>query len=203
MKSVADAITISDEAFVLLALENNWDRWVDINNKCQNKFTPSKRGRNDPIESDILPKHTFVNSNKAKKSEDKNQSWKGWNNAGIKQFDFLCKLVKKNRVEKQLIDRKVCEALDADAAQGKEPKRKRRKTLEQLTKAHVDGDDLSDIDSNDSEISDSEQACELRPNVTVNQTHENETTFANCEQQDCLLQKQQIFTIDTVAFSGV
>lgn len=96
-----------------------------------------------------------------------NQSWKGWNNAGIKRFDLLCKLVKKNRKEKRSIDRKVHKAMDPDAAQGKEPKWKQRKTLEQLTKACVDGDDSSDVDSNESEISDSEQPCKLTSNVMV------------------------------------
>ena len=55
--------------------------------------------------------------------------------------------------------------MDTDAAQGKEPNRKQRKTPEQSAKARVDGDDLSDVNSNDSEVSGSKQACGLTPNV--------------------------------------
>ena len=62
-------ITVSDEAFVYLVLENNWERWVDINFKSQNQYTPCKRGRGDPIQTDILPKYTNINGHPSNDGE--------------------------------------------------------------------------------------------------------------------------------------
>ena len=59
-KRIADIVTLSDEAFVLLALENNWERWVDMNNKAKNNYTSSKRGTAG-IDSDVMPKYTYIN----------------------------------------------------------------------------------------------------------------------------------------------
>ena len=52
---ISSIVTVTDEAFALLVLENNWERWLDINNKSKNKYVPSKRGRGDRAASDILP----------------------------------------------------------------------------------------------------------------------------------------------------
>ena len=61
IKSLSEIVTVSDEAFVLMALENNWERWIDINNKSQNACTASTRGDSKEIDSHAMPKCTCVN----------------------------------------------------------------------------------------------------------------------------------------------
>ena len=39
---IGDILTVTDKAFVLLVLENNWERWIDINNQSNNHFQMSK-----------------------------------------------------------------------------------------------------------------------------------------------------------------
>ena len=60
-KRLSDIVTVSDEAFVFLALENNWERWIDINDKAKNACAASTRGRSTTIDSNVMPKCTHIN----------------------------------------------------------------------------------------------------------------------------------------------
>ena len=40
---LSDIVTLSNKAFVLLALENNWERWIAINDKAKNAHTASRK----------------------------------------------------------------------------------------------------------------------------------------------------------------
>ena len=44
-KNDQDVTTVSNEAFALLVLENNWDRWIDMFNKSRRQNPPVK-GKN-------------------------------------------------------------------------------------------------------------------------------------------------------------
>ena len=99
--SLCSIFTVSDEAFVLLVLENNWERWLDINNKSKNNYIPTKRNRGDkPVESDILPLYTNINGNSANAGKEVNR---GWTEAGIKRFNELCTMVKEDKKKMQLL----------------------------------------------------------------------------------------------------
>jgi hypothetical protein len=66
--------TVSDEAFALLLIENNRDRWTDIYDKHKG-IPPQRRGdRTKQIDSDIAPKYTHggirYSQNTKKKARD-------------------------------------------------------------------------------------------------------------------------------------
>ena len=72
-----DFVTITDESFALLVLENNWDFWV-------------AKGKDDEATAeDNPPKYT----NEAKSSG----KGKGWNDEGKIRLNELIKMVKKDR----------------------------------------------------------------------------------------------------------
>lgn len=151
-QGVADMVTISDEAFVLLALENNYERWLDINNKSKNSYSTLKQGRSAFIDSDVMPKYTWINKKRtdAASNEETTPNWRGWNNEGIMRFNELCKLIKEDRKKNAKVDKEIFAELEPHDT--KQPgRRKRRKTLAAPVKAFVD----SDGDNSDSAHSDS------------------------------------------------
>ena len=96
-KKLADIITVSDEAFVLLTLENNWERWIDINNKANDNYAASTCGKSNVLDLNVMTKCTYINK---KRTDDANRLptiWRGWNNQGILRFNDLCKAVKEDR----------------------------------------------------------------------------------------------------------
>mgnify|MGYP001016853275 CR=1 FL=1 len=100
MSSIA---TVSDEAFVLLlVLENNWKRWLDVNNKSKNEHAPSKRGQGDRTTFEILPLCTNINCVKV---NDGNGGNRGWNETGIERFNELCCKVKQDGYENSEVDK--------------------------------------------------------------------------------------------------
>jgi hypothetical protein len=105
----ADICSVSDEAFTLLLLENQYDRWSDIYQQRKNK---SKEGsvvrqerRKRKWESDISPKYT---DGGIRYSDDRKMTHKGWKEAGIVRFNELCAKVHGDR---KLYPKKVVEPL--------------------------------------------------------------------------------------------
>ena len=150
-KRLSDIVTVSDEAFVFLALENNWERWLDINNKANNAYTASTRGKSTTIDSNVMPKYTYINKKRTDvdPSEIAPPNWRGWNNEGILRFNELCKKVKDNRKEFLTIDKDILAAMEPEENQQR-PK-KRRKKLTPPVKAFVDSeDDESDKEDEES-----------------------------------------------------
>ena len=49
---------VSNKAFVLLILENNWKPWLEIYQKNNGNITPMKGCRKQYLDCDILPKYT-------------------------------------------------------------------------------------------------------------------------------------------------
>ena len=86
--------TVSDEAFALLLIENNRDRWTDIYDKHKG-IPPQRRGdRTKQIDSDIAPKYTHGG---IRYSQNTNKKSKGWNHEGIKRYNELFQLVTDDR----------------------------------------------------------------------------------------------------------
>lgn len=146
---LSDIMTVSDEAFVLLVIENNWERWIDMNNKAKNAYTASTRGESTAIDSDVMPKYTYINKRRSTDdatSETASVNWRGWNNEGILRFNDLCKRVKANRKAFPNIDKDVLAEIEPEENQQR-PK-KRRKALTPVVQAFVDSDE-DDAKSND------------------------------------------------------
>ena len=157
-KRLADIITVSDEAFVLLTLENNWERWIDMNNKAKNKYTTATRGKSNAIDTNVMPKYTYINRKRDDIADGDTVPvvWRGWNNEGILRFNELCKSVKQDRKDRADIDKMV---LTATEPEGKpQSAKKRRKKAVKTPKAFVDSDEDNDSDTetenNNSESSD-------------------------------------------------
>ena len=102
-QGVADMVTVSDEACVLLALENNYERWLDINNKSKNSYSTLKQGWSAFIDLDVMPKHTWITKKRTDVAGNKElkANWRGWNDEGIMRFNQLCKLIKEDRKKTQ------------------------------------------------------------------------------------------------------
>jgi hypothetical protein len=87
--------TVSDEAFALLLLENSFDRWLDIYRLRKGQVTPKRGQKRREFESDVPTKYTkggFVYN-----QTDKNNDPKGWNASGIKRYNELFEIVRKDR----------------------------------------------------------------------------------------------------------
>ena len=107
-KKDEDLCTISDEAFALLLLENNWDHWTDIYSKNSDALVP-KRGRSTELISNIATKYTKGGvkygtgsdgsvANKESSAESKStENRKGWSTEGIRRFNSLYLKVKEDR----------------------------------------------------------------------------------------------------------
>ena len=149
-------MTVSDEAFVFLALENNWERWIDINNKAKNACTASTRGKSTAVDSNVMPKCTHINKKRTDvdPKEIVPANWKGWNNEGTLRFNDLCKKVKDDRREFSTIDKDILAAVEPEENQQR-PKKRRKKSTPTV-KAFVDSED-DDSDKEDEEsLSDKE-----------------------------------------------
>ena len=94
VKADQDVTTVSNEAFALLVLENNWERWIDLfnNSRCQN---PPVKGRKRISLSDKKPKYT--RGGILYSSNSNRDDGKGWSNEGIERFNELFDLVRKDR----------------------------------------------------------------------------------------------------------
>lgn len=112
VKKIANIVSITDEAFVLLVLENNWDRWIDINNQSDNNYIPSKRGRSKPTTSSVMPKYTQLQVSGSISEQNQDNICKGWRQSGIQRFNELCVLVKCNREEFGEVDASLLEKMN-------------------------------------------------------------------------------------------
>ena len=146
---LSTVMTVSDEAFVCLVLENNWERWLNINDKSKNRYAPSRRGSSDRITTNILPKYTNINGHPSNEGES---IIRGWSDAGIARFNELCKIVKKDRKQNATVENVVFETIRSEMMETKRLKKRRRPNRPHL-KAYVDNDD-SESSDDDSENSD-------------------------------------------------
>jgi hypothetical protein len=99
IKRDVEICTVSDEAFALLLLENQYDRWTDIftiNQKMTMEVLGSSERRKRKWESDVSPKYTEGGINY---SDNRKMSQKGWKESGIVRFNALCALVKEDRTQ--------------------------------------------------------------------------------------------------------
>ena len=90
-----DLLSISSEAFGLLLLENHWDRWLDIYQKCGGKIGYSNGKKTKEVVSRIQPRYT-----RGGLKNGKNETigiGKGWSIEGIYRFNVLFHFVMKDR----------------------------------------------------------------------------------------------------------
>lgn len=159
IKKIADIATVSDEAFVMLTLENNWERWIDINNKAKNNYAPTTRGKATQFDSDVMPIYTYINKKRTNDAGDNDVhlNWRGWNNEGILRFNQLCSEVKEDRKINFNVDKNILARLEPEE-KSRRPK-KRRKMVSNVAKAFVDSDnDESDSSGDESSSTEEEES---------------------------------------------
>ena len=78
-----DITTISNEAFVLLVLENNWDCWLEIFKRNDGNLISSRGRGKHHTECNIQPKYTQVGGISSSQEEKSVEMGKGWTNEGI------------------------------------------------------------------------------------------------------------------------
>ena len=146
----AEPSTASDEAFALLLLENNYERWVDIYVKSKGIPIQRRGDRTKRIDSDIQPKYTRGG---IKFSGDKvTNKTKGWTNEGIQRFNILYQYVRNDRLRRKgfikRLNRKEAKYPKTKAAQAKVPAIQAAHSLweEDKTQCADDEDDSSDDD---------------------------------------------------------
>ena len=107
----ADLLTISDEAFALLVLENNFDRWIDIFEKygClpKGKVDPVTGNRKREHFSNVATKYTEggIKFEPQKQGEIVPvQVGKGWSDKGIERFNELFDIVEEDRLAERNAD---------------------------------------------------------------------------------------------------
>ena len=96
----AEICSVSDEAFTLLLLENQYDRWTDIYKQRQTRDPTEMLGRLErrkrKWESNISPKYT---DGGIRYSDNHKMTHKGWREAGIVHFNELCAMVHGDRTK--------------------------------------------------------------------------------------------------------
>ena len=75
--------TISNEAFVLLVLENNWDCWLEIFRMNDGNLVSSRGRGKRHMECNIQPKYTRVGGMSSLQEKKSVEMGKGWMNEGI------------------------------------------------------------------------------------------------------------------------
>ena len=99
-RSADSLFTKTDEAFALLMLENNWDRWIDIFKLNNNRIPPIKRKRDGEEKvsiSNIRPKYTDGGISYSDESSASQTKGRGWSEKGIRRFNEIIDMVKKSR----------------------------------------------------------------------------------------------------------
>ena len=100
-KTDRDVISISSEAFGLLVLENQWDRWVDIYVRSGGDIVTDKNFKLKDVNTTVAPNFTrggtALDEPEIKKRASKKDSKKGWTARGIQRFNELYDLVAADR----------------------------------------------------------------------------------------------------------
>ena len=100
-KTDRDVMSISSEAFGLLVLENQWDRWIDIYVRSGGDIVTDKNFRLKDVNSTVTPKFTrgglARDEHGNKKRTSSSDAMKGWSAQGIQRFNELYDLVAADR----------------------------------------------------------------------------------------------------------
>jgi hypothetical protein len=106
-ESLSDVVTESDESFVLLTLENNYDRW------CQ-EFTLAPH---DNEGRSLLPESRYTNSGSSNKvGKGSSRRFHGWSREGYLRFNTLHGMVKEDRKQREIFELDLKEHFETEHA---------------------------------------------------------------------------------------
>ena len=96
-KTESDVATVSNEAFLLLVLDNNWERWVDKFNKIYCAASPVLQHEKYCAVTNVQPKYTRGCKAHRQDETTADETGKGWSKEGKQRFNELFEHVKENR----------------------------------------------------------------------------------------------------------
>ena len=96
-QSDKDLISISSEAFGLLVLENHWDRWMEVYEKCGGRISIRGSTKHKRVYFKTQPKYTRGGLNNGMNREI--GIGKGWSYQGIYRFNVLFQFVRNDRIK--------------------------------------------------------------------------------------------------------
>ena len=112
---ISNIATISDEAFALVLLENNYEVWVDMQTRGVTKG------------SSVDPKYTNGGNSVG---NGRSRKYKGWSDEGIERYNELFDRVKKDRENNTFFDRYYMEKRYEEWEEAGGNKRKRKREIE-------------------------------------------------------------------------
>jgi hypothetical protein len=90
--------TVTDEAFTLVTIENNYNRWVDIVKRNKYSFPkPSKKNEPKQFLSNERPRFTSGGNVYTEDESENSLKTKGWTTEGINRYNSLYQKVTKDR----------------------------------------------------------------------------------------------------------
>ena len=164
-RPLSDFVTNSDEGFLLLILENNYNRWVEeARRAAERKGTDEDEENNE--EQDSLPEALYTNSGNSK-AEGKGSSrrFQGWSREGYIRFNRMHELVRYDRARRAEFEEEVKRAME-----------------EQSTKA-AGGDDSDEDD--DEEIFPANDWKNVRKPVPIGPENEDESEGEGNDEEEC------------------
>jgi hypothetical protein len=128
-KSDRGICSVSDEAFTLLLLENNFDRWLDIFDMNKGQVSVRRGQKTRKFESDVATKYT--RGGHVYKATDKTKEVKGWSSTGIERFNFLFDKVRKDRKDNTGFTAKWLKERKEMVSEAMTPTKKRKRSVVQ------------------------------------------------------------------------
>ena len=115
-KPLSDFVTNSDEGFMLLILENNYDRWME-----EARRVAERKGREeeeeDGEEQDSLPEALYTNSGNSKvEGKGSSRRFQGWSRKGYVRFNRMHELVRYDRARRADFEAQLRKAMEEQNA---------------------------------------------------------------------------------------
>ena len=111
VQSYGEFVSISDEAFAVLTIENNSSRWASMaaddewrDCEVSSKWTTSREKRKNPIDGEAGKRDK---ENVANEGESQARSYRGWSAQGIARYNQLFQEIKAERSKKSFEDFEV------------------------------------------------------------------------------------------------
>ena len=121
---ISKIMTVSDEAFLLLVLENNWDLWMEM-------------AEHDRAVKDCQQKPKYTNA----KGNGRTIKGGGWMDEGLHRYNEIHEMVVKARKENKRVEEVYMEICKTE-----QPARKRRKIVERKEEVVCHEDDPEEED---------------------------------------------------------
>jgi hypothetical protein len=110
-ESLSEVVTESDESFVLLTIENNYERWC-------HEFTIDPHDKNGRVQ---LPEARYTNSGSSHKTgKGSSRRFHGWSREGYLRFNALHRQIKEDRKGREIFELELKQQFEEQHAKRRE-----------------------------------------------------------------------------------